>query len=210
VENGGLQRRVAIPSLAAMKFLTTLKTHGVSLLISLVFLGVSAPVRASEFEGVDGPNVRYMRHEDGSRSVFIRSPDNKTLTKKTFSPNGVLTMLTTYKMDANQNPLGCKIRDGLGTEMFKVSYGYHRVTGQLVEELMFDSRVKRVSPEHPDKEMPVQRIVYVYDAEGKRSPPIVFNLLPGKTFEQVFGVKSSALDSNPFQEGGSSIKSGTR
>ncbi len=186
-----------------MNLLATLKTQvgrlGLSLLVSLVFLSISAPAGASEFEGVDGPNVRYMKHEDGSRSVFIRSPDNKTLTKKTFSPNGVLTMLTTYKMDANQNPLGCKIRDGLGTEMFKVSYGYSRITGQLVEELMYDSRVKRVSPNNPDREMPVQRVVYVYDAEGKRSAPIVFNLLPGKTFEQVFGVKSSALDSNPFK-----------
>ncbi len=192
-----------------MNRLATLKTCGVSLLLSLLFLGVSAS--ASEFEGVDGPNVRYMKHEDGSRSVFIRSPDNKTLTKKTFSANGVLTMLTTYKMDANQNPLGCKIRDGLGTEMFKVSYGYSRITGLLAEELMFDSRVKRVNPNNPDKEMPVQRIVYIYDAEGKRSPPIIFNLLPGKTFEEVFGIKSSALESNPFQEGGSSpLKSGSR
>lgn len=159
-------------------------------------------------EGVDGPNVRYMRHEDGSRSVFIRSPDNKTLTKKTFSPNGVLTMLTTYKMDSNGNPLGCKIRDGLNQELFKVSYGYHRVTGLLVEELMFDSRVKRINP-NTGKEMPVQKLVYIYDAEGKRSAPIAYNLLPGKTFEQVFGVKSSALESNPFKEDGS-IKSGTR
>lgn len=214
VENGGLQRLEGIPSLAVMNLLTTLKTfarkHSVSLLLSLAFLGLFAPARASEFDGVDGPNVRYMRHEDGSRSVFIRSPDNKTLTKKTFSPDGVLTMLTTYKMDASQNPLGCKIRDGLGTEMFKVAYGYHRVTGQLVEELMFDSRVKRTNPE-TGKEMPVQRIVYIYDAEGKRSPPIVFNLLPGKTFEQVFGIKSSALEANPFKEEGSgSIKSGNR
>lgn len=194
-----------------MNLLATLKTLGAGLLLSLALISISAPARASEFEGVDGPNVRYMKHKDGSRSVFIRSPDNKTLTKKTFSANGVLSMLTTYKMDANQNPLGCKIRDGLGTEMFKVSYGYHRVTGQLVEELMFDSRVKRVSPENPEQEMPVQRIVYVYDAEGKRSPPIIFNLLPGRTFEQVFGVKSSALDVNPFKdEGSSSLKSGTR
>lgn len=178
-----------------MTLLATVK----NLWIAVLFL-LMLPCSASEFEGVDGPNVRYMRHEDGSRSVFIRSPDNKTLTKKTFSPNGVLTMLTTYKMDANQNPLGCKIRDGLGTELFKVSYGYHRVTGLLVEELMFDSRVKRINPEN-GKEMPVQLVKYIYDAEGKRSAPIVYNLLPGKTFEQVFGVKSSALETNPFKDG---------
>ncbi len=178
-----------------MNLLATFKNLWIATLLLTV-----TPSLASEFEGVDGPNVRYMRHEDGSRSVFIRSPDNRTLTKKTFSPNGVLTMLTTYKMDSNQNPLGCKIRDGLGTELFKVSYGYHRVTGLLVEELMFDSRVKRINPEN-GREMPVQKIVYIYDAEGKRSAPTVYNLLPGKTFEEVFGVKSSALDSNPFKDG---------
>ncbi len=161
---------------------------------------ISLPCRANEFEGVDGPNVRYMRLEDGSRSVFIRSPDNRTLTKKTFSANGVLTMLTTYKMDGSGNPLGCKIRDGQNRELFKVSYGYHKVTGLLVEELMFDSQVKRLNPAN-GKELPVQRVVYLYDAEGKRSAPITFNLLPGKTFEQVFGVKSSALDKNPFKNG---------
>ena len=161
---------------------------------------ISLPCRANEFEGIDGPYVRYMRLEDGSRSVFIRSPDNRTLTKKRFSANGVLTMLTTYKMDANGNPLSCKIRDGQNQELFKVSYGYHKVTGLLVEELMFDSRVKRINKD-TGKEMPVQKVAYLYDAEGNRSAPINFNLLPGKTFEQVFGVKSSALDKNPFKNG---------
>lgn len=159
---------------------------------------ISASCFASEMETVDGPNVRCMKLEDGSRAVFIRSPDSRTLTKKTYSPNGVLGMLTTYRMDTSGNPLGCKIKDGQNQEMFKVSYGYHKVTGQLVEELMFDSRVKRINPAN-GKELPVQRIVYLYDAEGKRSAPIVFNLLPGKTFEQVFGVKASALESNPFK-----------
>ncbi|RYD18267.1 MAG: hypothetical protein EOP88_23170 [Verrucomicrobiaceae bacterium] len=177
-----------------MNLLATFKTCALALLLL-----APSQVRANELDSVDGPNVRTMKHEDGSRAVFIRSPDSRTLTKKTFSPNGVLTMLTIYRMDANQNPLGCKIRDGQGTEMFKVSYGYHKVTGLLVSELMFDSRVKRINKD-TGKEMPVQRIDYLYDAEGKRSAPIVFNLLPGKTFEEVFGVKSSALESNPFNE----------
>lgn len=176
-----------------MKPLATLK------ILLLAALLLPAPCRASEFDGVDGPNVRYMKLQDGSRSVFIRSPDNRTLTKKTFSPNGILSMITTYKMDANANPLGCKIRDGQNQELFKVSYGYHRVTGLLVEELMFDSRVKRISKD-TGKEMPVQKIVYLYDAQGKRSAPIAYNLLPGKTFEQVFGLKSSALETNPFKD----------
>ena len=47
--------------------------------------------------------------------------------------------------------------------------------------------------------MPVQEVRYLIDADGKRSSPIVFNLLPGKTFEQVYGSNSSALEKNPFQ-----------
>jgi hypothetical protein len=64
---------------------------------------------------------------------------------------------------------------------------------------MFDARTVRRDP-HTGREMPVQRICYVYDAQGNRSAPIVYNLLPGKTFEEVFGIKSSALETNPFQE----------
>lgn len=158
---------------------------------------ISGPCRANEIEAVSGPNVRVMKLQDGGRAVFERSPDGRTLTKTT-TLNGKVQMTTIYRMDGNENPLGCKIKDGQNQEMFKVSYGYHKVTGLLVEELMYDSRVKRINPVN-GKELPVQRVVYIYDAEGKRSAPMVFNLLPGKTFEQVFGVKSSALDSNPFK-----------
>lgn len=164
----------------------------------MIVLFILAPgCGANDLQEVDGPNVRVLRHEDGSRAVFVRSPDSQILTKKTYSPNGVVKMVTTYKMDSSGNPRGCKIRDGQNQELFKVSYGYHKVTGLLVEELMFDSRVKRINKD-TGKEQPVQKIAYLYDVEGKRSAPIVFNFLPGKTFEEVFGAKSSALESNPF------------
>ena len=149
------------------------------------------------FNEVDGPNVRVMRHEDGSRTHFTRTPDNRTLTKRKFSANGVLIMITVYRMDTNGNPIGCRISDGKGNLLFKVSYGYRKSDGQLVEERMFDARVVR-RDKHTGKEMPIQRICYVYDAQGNRSAPIVFNLLEGKTYEDVFGEKSSALDRNPF------------
>jgi hypothetical protein len=178
-----------------MKSLATWK-----ICVAAIGLITAMPSHANELESVEGPNVRFMRHEDGSRAVFIRSPDNKRITKKTISPNGILKMLTIYTMDSSGNPRGCKIMDGQQQELFKVSYGYHRTTGLLVEELMFDSRVRRINPAN-GKEMPLQRLAYIYDAEGKRSAPIVYNYLPGKTFEQVFGVKSSALETNPFNSG---------
>ncbi len=183
-----------------MNLLATRKTLALlsGLLISMSAAFAAAP--DADFDAVDGPNVRVMRHEDGARTMFTRSPNNRTLTKKKFSANGVLTMLTVYTMDANTNPIGCKIYDGDKNLLFKVSYGYRKSDGQLVEERMFDARVTRKDP-NTGKEMPVQRIRYVYDAQGNRSAPIVYNLLPGKTFEQVFGVKSSALETNPFQGG---------
>lgn len=166
----------------------------------MVSVSCNAKEPAMDLETVDGPNVRVMRHEDGSRTMFTRAPDDRTLTKKKFAASGVLTMLTIYRMDSNGNPIGCKIFDGQNQLLYKVSYGYRKADGLLVEERMFDARVTR-RDKNTGKEMPVQRICYLYDAQGNRSAPIVYNLLPGKTFEQVFGVKSSALESNPFKEG---------
>lgn len=175
-----------------MKRVTTCK-----LAVCTVFCLTAVSHAQEEMEAI-GLNVRKMQHKDGSTSELTRSPDRKTITKKTRSGNGVLTMTTTYKMDDNANPLGCKIRDGQNNELFKVSYGYHKVTGLLVEELMFDSRVKRLNKD-TGKEMPIQRLAYIYDAEGNRSAPMVFNFLPGPKFEEVFRTKSTALESNPFK-----------
>jgi len=189
-----------------MKSLATWKTA--VLLGALLGGGLSAAPEAG-FDDVDGPNVRIIRHADGARTRFTRTPDNTTLTKKQFSPNGVVTMVTVYTMKLG-NPIGCKIYDGDKNLLFKVSYGYRKSDGKLVEERMFDARVKRTDP-HTGKEMPVQRICYLYDGQGNRSAPIVYNLLPADAkdieyFEQRFGVKSSALDQNPFDEDGEKPK----
>lgn len=173
-----------------------------SLALAAVVL-TAAPGRGQEankeFESVDGPNVRVMRHEDGARTIFTRTPDQRTLTKKKFSANGVLTMLTIYRLGPNGDPVDCKIYDGQKQLLYKVSYGYRKADGQLAEERMFDARVVRRDKD-TGKEMPVQRICYLFDPQGNRSAPIVYNLLPGKYFEEVFGMKSSALDRDPFKD----------
>jgi hypothetical protein len=184
--------------LARVSFLANWKISN-PLLAVLSSFCLCLQVQGNELEAVDGPNVRVMRHEDGSRTLFTRTPDNRSLTKKKFNANGVLVMMTNYRMDSNSNPVSCKIYDGANNLLYKVSYGYRKSDGQLVEERMFDARTKRQDP-NTGVEMPVQRVCYVYDAQGNRSAPIVYNLLPGKTFEEVFGVKSSALDVNPFKE----------
>jgi hypothetical protein len=162
-------------------------------------LTASGHAESDDFNSVDGPNVRVTRQKDGSKTLFIRTPDKRTLTKKTFTANGQLCLVTTYRMDANGNPLGCKILDGQKTELFKVAYGYRKSDGMLMEERMFDSRVKRLNPAD-GSEMPVHRFIYTYDAQGKRSAPLSITLTPGKTAEDVFGAGPSALESNPFAD----------
>ena len=165
----------------------------------IAMLGSQPLFAVSEFDSVDGPNVRVTRHDDGGRTIFIRTPDNLTLTKKTFTANGVLSMVTIYRMDPNGNPKGCKILDGQKTELFKVAYGYSKTDGLLKEERMFDSRVKRTNPDD-GSEMPVHRFIYEYDAQGKRSAPISITLIPGKSADEVFKRAPSALlEGNPFQ-----------
>jgi len=176
-----------------MKSLATWKRVG--LLFALTWLPLHG---VSELDAVDSANVRVMRHEDGSKTIFTRSPNNQVLTKKTYSSAGRLTLTTTYRMDSSGNPISCKIYDGQKNELFKVSYGYRKTDGQLVIEQMWDSRVRRTNPKNPAEEMPVQVVRYVIDAQGRRSPPIVYNLLPGKTFEEIYGSRSSALEVNPF------------
>ena len=162
----------------------------------LLMSAIAAPCEEAGFDAIDGPNVRVTRHDDGSRTVFTRSPDNRVLTKKTFTANGALFLVTIYRMDPHGNPMNCKIFDGKKNEMFKSRYGYRKSDGQLVEEQMFDSRVKRTDP-NTGEEMPVRRFIYNYDALGNRSAPISITLTPGATAEEVYG-GPSALDVNPF------------
>jgi len=149
------------------------------------------------FNAVEGPNVRVTRHDDGSRTVFERSVDQRVLAKKTFTADGSMFLVTIYRMDAHGNPMNCKIYDGMKNEMFKARYGYRKSDGVLVEEQMFDSRVKRIDP-NTGEEMPVRRFIYTYDAVGNRSAPISITLIPGKTAEEVYG-RPTALDVDPFQ-----------
>jgi len=164
-------------------------------------LALAAAACAAEPPGKEeeGPYVRVMMNKDGSRTVFRKTPDNRTLIKKTYSSAGVLELKTIYRMDAYGNPRSCKIYDGKGNELFKVRYGYDKRWGRLVEEQMFDSRVKRIDP-NTGREMPVRRFIYTYDAQGNRSKPMAIVLKPGKRAEDLYGAQPSALERNPFED----------
>lgn len=160
-----------------------------------------ATFRKQVEESIAAPSVRELNHPDGSRSVFTRAPDRKKITKQRFSATGALTLTAIYKTDDQGNPQSCRIVDADNVEIFKVSYGYDKFTGKLAEELMFDSRVKRMDPDSA-KEVPVQKVVYSYDPAGKRSQPEIHSNLPGRNFAQTFGQQSTALTPDLFNPAG--------
>jgi hypothetical protein len=168
-----------------------------TLIAGALLLG--ATVRG-EVPGLDvkGPYASVKTNKDGSREYFSRTRDMRSITKQTKSADGTLRMTTVYRLSPQGNPLTCDIFDGKGTRLFKSRYGYDPkpglTYGKLVEEQMFDARVKRT--DESGREIPVRRFLYTYDAQGNRNAPISITIVPGKTAEEVFG--PSALEFDPF------------
>lgn len=110
--------------------------------------------------------------DDGTRIVWIRTVDGQILNQYKFNSDGSLALRATYRIDASGSPLTCKITDGQKTELFRVSYGYRKSDGTLVEERIFDSRLKRLDDQ--GSELPVRRILHIVDAaEGKSKRELI-------------------------------------
>lgn len=112
------------------------------------------------------PNIITELMDDGTRILWIRDTSGRTLNQYNFASDGTLSLRAIYRIDASGSPLTCNIIDGQKTELFKVRYGYRKSDGMLVEEQIFDSRLKRLDGE--GRELPVRRIFHVVDtATGK-------------------------------------------
>jgi hypothetical protein len=170
------------------------------LLAALVLAGGTAFAQVPGLE-VQGPYSSVKTNKDGSRELFERTRDMRVITKKTISAEGKPLLKTIYRLGADGNPRTCDIYDGKGVRLFKSRYGYDPrqglTFGKLIEEQMFDARVKRTDPA-TGHEMPVRRFIYTYDAQGNRNAPISITTIPGKTAEEVFGAGPSALEFDPF------------
>ena len=140
---------------------------------------------------IEGPFVRVKRNDDGSKTIFKRGNDTKTLVKTTVSPQGNETLKTVYRMDPNGNPMTCNIYDGLGNRIYKTSFGYSRkegvTKGKLVQERLYDCRVKRYHL-GTKVEKPVHIFFYRYNADGSPKLPIGISQIEGKTAEEIFGL----------------------
>ena len=119
-------------------------------------------------EGFDetGPHVRVVRHDDGSRSIFKKLPNQKGMQKRMYSADGILISITQYATGKWGQLTGCKIYDSNKNEIYKVAYGYDKYTARLLEERMFDSKTNLL----------LRRFIYTYDAAGNRSKPLCINI----------------------------------
>lgn len=144
-----------------------------------------------------GPNARVMRHQDGSRTVYRRTPGDKILVKKNVGINGKVRLVTKYFMDNYGNPRSCKIYDSSDTLIYKVAYAYEISTGRLMAERMFHAEKKDPKSGNP---ILVSETRYTYDAQGNRSKPITYTFIKGKTAEEVFGNRNSTFPEKAFED----------
>lgn len=165
--------------------------------ISLLFLFFAlifsvSPLMAEDpgFDAEDGQFVRVVRNDDGSRSIFQRTPEMKGgMRKQMFDANGVLLSITVYRTGQKGYLTSCKIYDGKGTELYKVSYGYEKKTGRLVRERMYDSKTNKI----------VRIFVYTYDELGHRSKPFSISY-PTNLPDSENVPAPSAPEKDPFAE----------
>lgn len=154
------------------------------LLLSLILLPALAQLPGG-WEA-KGPNARMMRHQDGSSTVYRRTPGQKTLVKKNIGSDGKVRIVTHYYIDDYGNPRACKIYNASDKLLYKVSYAYEISTGRLVGERMFHAGKKDPKSGAP---LVASETRYTYDAQGNRSKPITFTFVKGKTAEELFGKK---------------------
>ena len=174
-------------------------------------MSLAHPLEAQTKPGESSQNVRIMRNEDGSFTEFRRSADERVIERRTYgnrqggAGDRVLRMTIIYRKDKHGKLRSGKIHDGTGKILYRVVYGYHRTTGKLVAEDMFDARVKRgeavidpVNNQPVFKEQPVRCLRHRYDAQGRQLKPIVVCAPAGKMAEDLFGREGSSYIEDPW------------
>lgn len=182
-----------------------LRAFILSLAASITLGNLHADV--SEITGIEAPqkNVRIMHNQDGTYTEFRQSPDERIIERRTYGdrPGGggdrVLRMVIIYRKDVHGKLRSGSVLDGAGNKLYRIVYGYHKRSGNLVAEDMFDARVKRTKiitdPETKqprEEEYPVRYLRYLYDAQGRQMKPIVICTPEGKTAEELFGKEGSS------------------
>ena len=177
-------------SIDNLRHIMTISMIKNALLAGALLLPISS-VAQDELLESKGPHVRIKRNpHDGSSVIFRRYPEDRKLVKTTKDANGATKMRAVYLRNDQGYLTAGRIYDGQGQFLFRVRYGYHKQTGQLRAEEMFDAQVKRFFAELDKngqrKEMPVRRIYYFYDAQGNQSKAISLVPKKGQRADEVF------------------------
>lgn len=177
--------------------------------LTMLFIAISTLLTASASNKDEEKMVRVVRNRDGSISEFERNPQNTVLEKRTYNekPNGEKTIhcRTIYRRDTYGNLRSGAIFDGQRKQLYRIVYGYHKNSGLLIAENMFDVRVKRTDPKDPSKEIPLRAVRYFYDAQGRRSKPQIFTSAHGKDAEELLRwldrnkMGESTIDDDPYR-----------
>lgn len=139
------------------------------LLSSLLMLGLlpAAYAQSTDVTNQERDVVRVLRHADGTRSIYKRQAGWRGMRCATYTSSGKLAAINDYTEGRYGQLMGCHIYDANRNLIYKVSYGYDQ-KARLIEERMYS---------HPDQKL-VQRVIYNYDVNGKRSKPLIISLNP--------------------------------
>lgn len=141
-----------------------------SLLCLLTF--IIQIISCSDVLGEDVKLVRVKKNADGTMTE-LEQIDKMTIRRRTLTEkaNGerIISSQTVYTKSEDGVLRNAKITDGAKRLIFKIRYGYHKMSGKLVMEELFDAQAVRVN--NDGVEIPLQRLYYKYDAHGSRSKP---------------------------------------
>lgn len=138
------------------------------------------------------PDVRTELKNDETYTLWTRriTEDGSLVNQYQFEAGGEVSLKTIHRLNQNGSPLSSKIFDEKNNELFKISYGYRRSDGMLVEERIFDSQNEKLDNRGGD---PVRRIVHRgHDDDGSPEADVVDLVPPNFPPQMEMGFK------NPF------------
>lgn len=116
--------------------------------------------------------VRVKQNADGT-TTELEQKDAQTILRRTLTEkaNGerIIGSQTIYIKARDGLLRNATISDGSGKPIFKIRYGYHKITGKLILEELFDAEGDRRNEK--GQIIPLQRLYYKYDPHGNRSKP---------------------------------------
>ena len=110
------------------------------------------------------PDIRTELKSNGIYTLWTRktTESGSQLNQYQFSEGGDVALKTVYRVNQNGSPLSSKIFDEKSNELFKISYGYRKSDGMLVEERIFDSRSRPMDNRGVG---PIRRILHGVNAD---------------------------------------------